>query len=301
MGAAKDEEGASSDEYPQHSVTIAPFYMGKFAITQVQWQAIATLPKINHDLNPDPSNFKGANRPVEQISWFEAVEFCDRLTQKTGNSYRLPSEAEWEYACRAGTTTPFHFGETISTDLANYRRLDIRRYYSGSYGKGAKDIYREQTTDVGSFSPNAFGLYDMHGNVWEWCSDRWHDNYQGAPNTSGEAKPTDGSVWEAGDSKYRLLRGGSWNYNPLLCRSANRLRNSPENRNQHSSVFGLSAFPPELFSPLISCPLALYPSSLSRKTQIQKSEFCWESSAITQLFSELRFLGIFRHVRGMLK
>ncbi len=225
MGAAKDEAGASSDEYPQHSVTIAPFYMGKFAITQVQWQAIATLPKINHDLNPAPSNFKGANRPVEQISWFEAVEFCDRLTQKTGKPYRLASEAEWEYACRAGTTTPFHFGETISTDLANYRGQDRKigdTTYSGSYGKGAKGVYREKTTDVGSFSPNAFGLYDMHGNVWEWCSDRWHDTYQGAPIY--------GSVWEAGDSGYRLLRGGSWDDDPLLCRSATRDRLTPEYR-----------------------------------------------------------------------
>ena len=194
MGAAKDEEGASSDEYPQHSVTIALFCMGKFAVTQAQWKAIATLPKINHDLNPDPANFKGANRPVEEISWFEAVEFCHRLTQKTGNSYRLPSEAEWEYACRAGTTTPFHFGETLSTDLANYNG-------NFTYGSGKKGQDRRQTTDVGSFSPNAFGLYDMHGNVWEWCSESW------------------------------LLRGGSWFNNPRVCRSAGRLRKSPENRN----------------------------------------------------------------------
>ncbi len=223
MGAAKDEEGANSDEYPQHSVTIAPFYMGKFAITQEQWSAIATLPKINHDLNPDPSNFKGDNRPVEQISWFEAVEFCDRLTQKTRNSYRLASEAEWEYACRAGTTTPFHFGETILTDLANYRGTDWEisgTTHLGNYGDGPKGSYREQTTDVGSFSPNAFGLYDMHGNVWEWCSDRWHDTYQGAP--------INGSAWETGDSESRLLRGGSWYDFPWLCRSAFRLGIGPD-------------------------------------------------------------------------
>ena len=218
-----------SDEYdsekPIHSVTIAPFYMGKFAITQEHWSAIATLPKINHDLNPDPANFKGANRPVEQISWFEAVEFCDRLSQETGKPYRLPSEAEWECACRAGTKTPFHFGETISTDLANYCGQDRKigdTTYPGSYGKGVKGAYREQTTDVGSFSPNAFGLHDMHGNVWEWCSDRWHDNYQGAP--------INGSIWEAGDSEYRLLRGGSWDYDPVDCRSADRSRDTPGNR-----------------------------------------------------------------------
>ena len=216
MGAAKDEEGASSNEYPQHSVTIAPFYMGKFAITQAQWNAIATLPKINHDLDPDPANLKGADRPVEQISWFEAVEFCDRLSQKTGNPYRLPSEAEWEYACRAGTKTPFHFGETISTNLANYEGNQI-------YGSGKKGQYRKQTTDVGSFSPNDFGLYDMHGNIWEWCSDFWHGNYDGAPIY--------GSVWEAGDSGHRLVRGGSWNYNSRNCRSANRRRSRPEHYN----------------------------------------------------------------------
>ena len=208
-----------SDEYdsekPIHSVTIAPFYMGKFAITQEHWSAIATLPKINHDLNPDPANFKGANRPVEQISWFEAVEFCDRLTQKTGKLYRLSSESEWEYACRAGTTSPFHFGETISTDLANYDG-------NHTYGSGKKGQYREKTTDVGSFSPNVFGLYDMHGNVWEWCSDRWHDGYQGAP--------INGSIWEAGDSEYRLLRGGSWFIIPIVCRSADRGRSTPGSR-----------------------------------------------------------------------
>jgi len=220
MGAAQNEEGANPDEYPQHSVTITPFYMGKFAITQAQWKAISALPKINHDLNSDSAsfdsaNFKGANRPVEQVSWFEAVEFCDRLTQKTGKPYRLPSEAEWEYACRAGTTTPFHFGETLSTDLANYDG-------NCTYSSGKKGQYREQITDVGSFSPNALGLYDMHGNVWEWCSNRWHDNY--------DRVPSDGSDWEAGDSEYRLLRGGSWYVNPRLCRSAFRLRYMPEYR-----------------------------------------------------------------------
>jgi len=228
MGAAKDEAGTSSDEYPQHLVTIAPFYMGGFAITQEEWSEIAALPKINHDLNPDPANFKGANRPVEQISWFEAVEFCDRLTQKTGKPYRLPSEAEWEYACRAGNTTPFHFGETISTDVANYDG-------NHTYGSGKKGQYREQTTDVGSFSPNAFGLYDMHGNVWEWCSDRWHDSYQSAP--------INGSVWETGDSEYRLRRGGSWHSYSLICRSANRVRLMPEYRDNGIGFRVVCLFP----------------------------------------------------------
>lgn len=144
---------------------------------------------MNKELDADPSNFKGDKRPVEQVSWYDAVEFCDRLTAHTKRAYSLPSEAEWEYACRAGTRTPFHFGETITTDLANYRGTDNEEYkWSGSYGPGPKGIYREQITEVGSFGvANAFGLYDMHGNVWEWCLDDWHDNYEGAP--------TDGSAW----------------------------------------------------------------------------------------------------------
>jgi formylglycine-generating enzyme required for sulfatase activity len=145
---------------------------------------------------------------VEQVNWHEAVEFCARLSQKTGREYRLPTEAEWEYACRAGTTTPFHFGPTLTTNLANYDGNYV-------YGSGPKGVYREQTTDVGSFPPNAFGIYDMHGNVWEWCLDHWHDNYKGAP--------TDGSAWiEGGDSNRRLLRGGSWIDAPRNCRSAYR-------------------------------------------------------------------------------
>ncbi|KAM3113608.1 caspase, EACC1-associated type [Phormidesmis sp. 146-33] len=221
MGAAQAEAETRSTEYPQHLVRIAPFYMGKFAITQEHWKAIAALPKINQDLDPNPSHFKGANRPVEQISWFEAVEFCDRLncfvegrlSQKVAGLYRLPSEAEWEYACRAGTTTPFHFGKTISTDLANYDGTKI-------YGSGQKGQYRQQTTDVGSFSPNGFGLYDMHGNVWEWCEDHWHDNYKGAPQND--------SAWISKDKDKdasRIVRGGSWNDVPWDCRSATRVYN----------------------------------------------------------------------------
>ncbi|PSB16967.1 hypothetical protein C7B76_10810 [filamentous cyanobacterium CCP2] len=204
-------------ELPQRKVTVQPFFMGKFAVTQEQWKAVAALPKINHDLNPDPSFFKGDRRPVEQISWHEAVEFCDRLSQKTGRQYRLPSEAEWEYACRAGTTTPFYFGETISTDLANYDG-------NYTYGSGVKGVYREQTTDVGSFPPNAFGLYDMHGNVLEWCLDHCHENYQGAP--------IDGSAWVTGGNSYRrLLRGGSWVNYPRGCRSAYRYYVDPGDQN----------------------------------------------------------------------
>ncbi|MBD2095112.1 SUMF1/EgtB/PvdO family nonheme iron enzyme [Trichocoleus sp. FACHB-591] len=206
-----DREGGN-DERPQHSVIVKPFLMGKYLATQVQWKAVAGLPKVNRDLEPDPAYFKGGSRPVEQISWYEAVEFCARLSKQTGHEYRLPSEAEWEYACRAGTMTPFCFGETIVTNLANYNGNYL-------YASEPKGKYREHTTEVGSFSPNAFGLYDMHGNVREWCLDHWHDNYEEAPS--------DGSAWvTGGNSDLRLLRGGLWNFNPGYCRSANRSRNT---------------------------------------------------------------------------
>jgi formylglycine-generating enzyme required for sulfatase activity len=203
MGSEEDD-----DEKPIHTVTVEPFFMGKYPVTQAQYEAI---------VGTNPANFKGAKRPVEQVSWDDAIAFCTQLSQKTGKTYRLPSEAEWEYACRAGTTTPFHFGDTITPDLANYDG-------NYTYGDAPKGMYREQTTDVGSFPANAFGLYDMHGNVWEWCADPWHDNYQGAP--------TDGAVWETGgDAAKRRLRGGSWYFNPVYCRSANRGSSAPVVRN----------------------------------------------------------------------
>lgn len=124
MSSPVNEERRETYEVPQHKVQIQPFFMGKHAVTQAQWKVVSTLPKVKIDLKPDPSHFKGDDRPVEPFSWFEAVEFCDRLSQKTGRNYRLPSEAEWEYACRAGTETPFHFGVTLTTDLANYRGTD---------------------------------------------------------------------------------------------------------------------------------------------------------------------------------
>ena len=176
-------------EQPIHKVTIKqPFYMGKYPITQAQWIAI---------MGNNPSSSKGDNRPVERVSWDDAVKFCEKLSNLTNQTYRLPSEAEWEYACRAGTTTKYYFGETISDKLANYGK---------NVGK---------TTDVGNYPANSFGLYDMYGNVWEWCVDYYQDNYNNAP--------TDGSVCE-NTSKYRVLRGGSWSYDSLNVRSANRFR-----------------------------------------------------------------------------
>jgi len=216
MGSA-DSENQNSKESPQHSVTVKPFYMGKFTITQAQWKQVAALPQVKTFLKSDPSSFKGDNLPVEQVSWDDAVEFCARLSQKTGKDYRLPSEAEWEYACRAGTTTPFHFGKTITPALANYNA----NYHDGDAPKGSN---RQTTTSVGYFQvANTFGLYDMHGNVWEWCADLWHENYYGAP--------TDGSVWEFwGDTSYRLLRGGSWRNYSGSCRSAYGSSNSSDHR-----------------------------------------------------------------------
>jgi len=213
MGSPEGEVGRYKSESPQHQVTVPGFFMGRYEVTQAQYQAI---------MGTNPARFKGEKLPVERVSWNDAVEFCKKLSQKTGKTYRLPSEAEWEYACRAGATTPtpFYFGETITTDLANYRGTDLTfgsTTYSGNYGQGPKGKYLKETTEVGNFPPNAFGLYDMHGNVWEWCQDHSHDNYNGAP--------TNGSAWlNDNDNQYCLLRGGSWDYNPVNCRCAFRLR-----------------------------------------------------------------------------
>ncbi len=134
-------------EGPQHEVTVSGFFLGKYVVTQAQWRAVAGLPQVNMEMPLEPSNFKGEDRPVEQVSWYEAEEFCARLSIHTGRRYRLPSEAQWEYACRAGTKMPFHFGATITTDLANYCGQDREinnKTYSGSYGDGPKGEYRKR-------------------------------------------------------------------------------------------------------------------------------------------------------------
>ena len=209
MGAPKTEENSKDYERPQHYVTVKPFYMGKYTITQEQWERVVfSCSPVARDLHLHPSCFEGAKLPVEQVSWDDAVEFCARLSQKTGQKYRLPSEAEWEYACRAGSAKPFAFGDTITTDVVNYDG-------NYTYGNAPKGEYRERTTPVGTFQPNAFGLYDMHGNVWEWCADTWHDNYEGAPN--------DGSAWISETNQiFKVLRGGSWINLPHYCRCASR-------------------------------------------------------------------------------
>ncbi|BCU09630.1 nSTAND1 domain-containing NTPase [Microcystis aeruginosa] len=227
LGSSEGEEGVYSDERPQHKVKISPFLMGKYPITQAQWRVVASLPKVERDLDPEPSYYKGySRRPVECISWYEAVEFCERLSRWSeekgkGYQYRLPSEAEWEYACRSVISyqlsviseesiqnpiyPPYHFGWKIDPALANYEQTAPAR-----------------TTAVGRFQiVNAFGLYDMHGNVWEWCSDDWHDNYEGIP--------TDGWAGLSGkNSQYKLMRGGSWTVKQESCRCAVRSKNTPD-------------------------------------------------------------------------
>jgi formylglycine-generating enzyme required for sulfatase activity len=194
---------------PMHKVKVSLFYIGKYEVTQAQWRAVASLPRVSRALKPDPSWFKGDNLPVEQVSWYDAMEFCARLSKATGRTYRLPSEAQWEYACRGGVSAAFGFGETISPDLVNYDG-------TYPYGSGPKGVDRERTIPVGSLgAANGFGLYDMHGNVAEWCLDAWHDGYTGAP--------ADGSAWQAGGRpELPIHRGGSWFNGAFVCRAAHR-------------------------------------------------------------------------------
>jgi formylglycine-generating enzyme required for sulfatase activity len=244
MGSPSDEEGRSSAEGPVHTVRLGEFLMGRAPITQAQWRVVAQWEELQGErwgrtLQPDPSGFQPSDdksrdrvafgsfqllegetttdeRPVERVTWDDAMEFCQRLSQRTRRHYTLPSEAQWEYACRAGTTTPFAFGDTLTEELANYDA-------SETYGNGPKGEWRQQTTPVGRFPANAWGLHDMHGNVWEWCLDHWHENYVGAPE--------DGSAWlydiEKKKEPDQLLRGGSWYGRPWNCRSACRLYGRP--------------------------------------------------------------------------
>ncbi len=261
MGSTPEEPEREDDEGPQHEVKLASFFMSQTPITQAQWRAVAQWQerpgeRWGRELDPEPSFFQprrnpkarsfddarfsllegetdSEQRPVENVSWLDAVEFCSRLSQRTGRTYALPSEAQWEYACRAGTTTPFHFGATLTPELANYDGNYL-------YAEGPKGEYRKQTTPVGIFPANAWGLHEMHGNVLEWCLDPWHDSYKGAP--------ADGTAWlntaesnnkqtiEKGnksdsEQQQKLLRGGSWYGYPGYCRSAYRVHNRPDNAN----------------------------------------------------------------------
>jgi eukaryotic-like serine/threonine-protein kinase len=203
MGSPEMEKDRRNQESPQHQVSIPEFYLGQTLVTQAQWTAI---------MGNNPSGFKENDElPVEKVSWLDAMDFCHKLSQKTRRIYRLPSEAEWEYACRAGNISPFTFGETITPAVVNYDG-------NYPYREAIKGKYRQKTTPVGSFPPNLFGLYDLHGNLWQWCLDEWVDNYDYAA-TDESAR---GDVNSRDGNKNRLLRGGSWNARASDCRAADR-------------------------------------------------------------------------------
>lgn len=219
-------EGGYEDERPVHPVFMRPFWLARTPVTQAQWQVImGRLPNCR---------FHGPDRPVDNINWKEAAEFCKRLAKKTGRAYGLPSEAQWEYACRAGASAPFSFGETITTDYVNY-------VGDHTFRDEPPGIYRHGTTPVGSFPPNPWGLLDMHGQVWEFCADAWQPDYTGAPidgGTRGVGKR------ESGSSISRVARGGSWHETPAHCRSAVRLQ---VDENDHLEYYGARV----MLSPLI--------------------------------------------------
>lgn len=207
MGSPQDEEWHRPDEI-LHRVTLTKaFYMGTTEVTQGQWKAL---------MGENPSFFTGDALPVETVTWEQAADFCRKLSEKEGAQYRLATEAEWEYACRAGTTTPFHTGETISPDQANY---DGNHTYAG----GKKGVFRESTVEAGSLPPNPWGLHEMHGNVWEWCAD-WYGEYP-------KAQTRDPTAPASGDR--RVFRGGCWINFPAVCRSANRAKVAPVSWNFH--------------------------------------------------------------------
>ena len=215
MGSLLFESGRPDAEGPVHRVTIPrPFAVGAYEVTFAEWDACVDSGGCG-GYRPDDADWGRGRRPVIHVSWEDAQRFVAWLRQGTGHEYRLLSEAEWEYVARAGTTTPFHTGSTIATSQANYDG-------NYTYGNGRTGEYREKTVLVGSFNANTFGLYDVHGNVWEWVEDCWNDSYRGAPG--------DGSVWERGDCGRRVLRGGAWNSYPIFVRSAIRYWFYPGNR-----------------------------------------------------------------------
>jgi formylglycine-generating enzyme required for sulfatase activity len=241
MGSPEGEAGRLDWEGPQRVVAVAPFWLGKFEVTQAQWRAVARGSQIARPLEAAPSRFKGDDLPVERVSWEDAVEFCARLSRRTGRAYRLPSEAEWEYAARAGTATATYAGAMAILGEKNAPMLDEIAWYGGNSGVGfertdgvdssawAEKQYphsRAGTRPVGRKAPNAWGLHDMLGNVWEWVEDDWHESYKGAPN--------DGSAWaEPARGFSRVVRGGSWYNVAWYVRAACRYGYAPVERSVH--------------------------------------------------------------------
>jgi formylglycine-generating enzyme required for sulfatase activity len=246
MGSPESEPNRNEDESPQHQVTIQPFFLGKYPVTEAQWYAIADTLPVERELDLNSGGIgeedvlveemywgKATNLPVTGMFWDEAIEFCQRLLRDTERNYRLPTEAEWEYACQAGTETPFSFGKTLTPNLANYRGVDCgtvneQWFFSGSYDRGPKGIYRNDITPVDTFPPNAFGLYDLHGNVSEWCLDLWHGDYRDAP--------VDGSAWIVGGYDDVVARGGDFTRSPAYCRSVSRQLQTPARYSRYSTI-----------------------------------------------------------------
>jgi formylglycine-generating enzyme required for sulfatase activity len=202
-------------ERPVHAVKVKSFCLGQSPVSQAQWRAVSRLPKVTIELDEHCSAFKGDNLPVDSVSWPEAAEFCARLEKQTGKPYRLPSEAEWEFACRSGSREEFSFGPNVTAVIVNYDGTH-------PFGNAAAGIFRQGTVPIGSLgAANDFGLYDMHGNVCEWCADEWHQSYEGAP--------LNGSAWSSGNNAAaRVVRGGSWTHNAEICRSSERSRESAD-------------------------------------------------------------------------
>jgi formylglycine-generating enzyme required for sulfatase activity len=222
MGSPYGETDRGDDELQHRVVVSKGFYMGVSPVTQAQWQAVLKNNPSHFKVKNNPSHFKGDTRPVEQVSWDDAQAFCQALNapQSAGASVRLPTEAEWEYACRGGTTTPYYFGAQLNGTQANCDG-------NYPYGTSTKGPYRKETTPVGAYAakhPHPWGLCDVHGNVWEWCSD-WHDSdyYKRSPTTDPRC--------DDGEQKYRILRGGSWCNRSHSCRAATRYWRVPALRN----------------------------------------------------------------------
>lgn len=205
------EEDSNDNESPRIAARVPGFYCGRFEVTQAQWKAVAAYPKVKIDLPANPSEIKGDTLPVDNVSWDESVEFCARLSRKTGRIYRLPSETEWEYACRAGRTTPFGFGMTLSQTVENYDS-------SLPFGDEPTVPAFKRAIPVGSGLPNPFGLSDMHGNVREWCLDEYCKHFTGSHAVGAPTR----NLRLAEDRLQHVIRGGSWAVSPNICRAAVR-------------------------------------------------------------------------------